>query len=39
MPDLTWLHVLVVLVFLFVAGFGWTCGSWLATRILTALFQ
>jgi len=38
MPELTWTAVLAVAVFLLVAGFAWTVGSWLASRILTALF-
>ncbi len=33
--TLSWEVVLFVLVVAFVAGFGWTVGCWLASRILT----
>jgi hypothetical protein len=33
MPDLSLWNGLIVLVFAFVAGFGWTCGAWLWGKI------
>jgi len=39
MPELTWAVVLAVLVIALCAGFAWTVGSWVASRILTGIFH